>query len=719
LHTVQDILSGLNPQQAVAVTSTEGPLLILAGAGSGKTRVLTHRIAYLIKEMGVSPDNILAITFTNKAAGEMKDRLAQMVGYISSQMWISTFHSACVRILRRDADIIGYKRSFTIYDSADQRTLVQNIIKDMNLDEKKYPPRAIQERISQAKNQLYTPEMFDREASGYYDSKVAEVYYRYQESLKANNCMDFDDLIMQAVILFGKSREILGFYQNKFRYVMVDEYQDTNHAQYMFVKLLTETHRNLCVVGDDDQSIYGWRGADINNILDFEKDFPEAKVIKLEQNYRSTKNILDAANQLVSHNRGRKGKSLWTDNCRGDKVTIYIAPTERGEAEFVAGEIRKLQHSENRGLDEFAVFYRTNAQSRVIEECFMREGIPYNIVGTLKFYDRREIKDLIAFLRVIVNPADTLSMARIINVPKRGIGQVTWSRLEGYAQQKGITISQALVEAENIPNLGRVKAAVLELGSILQTLRDEHDKVTVTKLVMDVLSLTGYLAELEAEKTEEAYMRIENIQEFLSVTQEYDRGNPDNGLLEFLETIALISDVDSYSEGGGSVVLMTLHTAKGLEFPVVFITGMEEGVFPHSRSISSEPEIEEERRLCYVGMTRAREKLYLTYTRQRTLYGNTLINEPSRFINEIPQELVSKKGESVSVSCWGSSKVEEKPQGGKLADFAPGDKVFHTIWGSGTVVSVGANGSDTIKVAFPDKGVKDLLPQYAPIKKMQ
>lgn len=704
--------------------------MILAGAGSGKTRVLTHRIAYLIKEKGVSPHSILAITFTNKAAGEMKDRLVGMVGPVTPQMWVSTFHSACVRILRRNADMLGYKNSFTIYDAGDQRTLVQNILKEFNLDDKKFPVRAIQEQISRAKNQLYTPEMFDRQASGYHDSKVAEVYYRYQENLKANNCMDFDDLIMQAVILLSRFPDLLGFYQNRFQYVMVDEYQDTNHAQYMLVKLLTESHRNLCVVGDDDQSIYGWRGADINNILDFEQDYPEAKVIKLEQNYRSTKNILQAANEVISHNRGRKGKSLWTDNSLGEKVTVYIAPSERAEADYIAAEIIKLQHRENRPLDDFAVFYRTNAQSRVIEECFMREGIPYSIVGTLKFYDRREIKDLIAYLRVIVNPADALSMARIVNVPKRGIGQVSWSRLQGYAQQRGIPVSQALVEGDKIPNLGRVKGAAQELGKILNSLREQQDQVTVTKTVLDLLSLTGYLAELEAEQTEEAYMRIENIQEFLSVTQEYDRGNSQGNLTDFLETIALIADVDTYAEGGGTVVMMTLHTAKGLEFPVVFITGMEEGVFPHSRSMSSEPEIEEERRLCYVGMTRAREKLYLTHTRQRTLYGNTLISEPSRFIAEIPQEFVDKQGDDYcsgggfwnSTGCSSGKGIKENlgptADSGEGAAFAVGDKVFHTIFGTGTVVAVGARGSDSITVAFPDKGVKNLLPQYAPLKKI-
>ena len=637
----KDILSGLNKEQVEAVTTTEGPLLILAGAGSGKTRVLTHRIAYLIKEKGVSPENILAITFTNKAAGEMKERLEKMVGYFGFQMWVSTFHSACVRILRRDIDLLGYKRSFTIYDAADQRSLLQEIIKEMNLDDKRFPARSIQETISRAKNQLYTPEMFDREASGYYNSKVAEIYYRYQERLKANNCLDFDDLIMQTVILFGQSSDILRYYQEKFKYVLVDEYQDTNHAQYMFVKLLTEVHRNLCVVGDDDQSIYGWRGADINNILDFEKDFPEAKVIKLEQNYRSTKNILAAANEVVRNNRGRKGKALWTENVQGDKVTICLVPSERAEAEFIAGEIKRLQYEENRSLNEFAVFYRTNAQSRVIEECFIREGISYTIVGTLKFYERREIKDLIAYLRVIVNPADNLSMARIVNVPRRGIGQVTWSRLQGYARDRGITVSQALLEAEDIPNIGRTKAAILGFGRNLEVLREQKDKVTVTKMVMDILNFTGYLQELEAENTEEALSRIENIQEFLSVTQEYDRRDENNNLENFLETIALISEVDTYANGGGSVVLMTLHTAKGLEFPVVFMAGMEEGVFPHSRSLSNEPETEEERRLCYVGMTRAREKLYMTHTRQRILYGNTLINEPSRFLRRSPKNLLT------------------------------------------------------------------------------
>lgn len=716
-EAAKDILLGLNKEQVEAVTTTEGPLLILAGAGSGKTRVLTHRIAYLIKEKGVSPENILAITFTNKAAGEMKERLEKMVGYFGFQMWVSTFHSACVRILRRDIDLLGYKRSFTIYDAADQRTLLQEILKEMDLDDKKFPARSIQETISRAKNQLYTPEMFDREASGYYNSKVAEVYYRYQERLKGNNCLDFDDLIMQTVILFGQSADILRYYQEKFKYVLVDEYQDTNHAQYMFVRLLTEAHRNLCVVGDDDQSIYGWRGADINNILDFEKDYPEAKVIKLEQNYRSTKSILAAANEVVSHNRGRKGKSLWTENTQGDKVTICLVPSERAEAEFIAGEIKRLQYDENRSLDEFAVFYRTNAQSRVIEECFMREGIPYTIVGTLKFYERREIKDLIAYLRVIANPADNLSMARVINVPRRGVGQVTWSRLQGFARDRGITVSQALLEADDIPNIGRTKAAILDFGRNLEVLREQKDKVTVTKTVMDILDFTGYLRELEAERTEEAYARIENIQEFLSVTQEYDRRDENNNLENFLETIALISEVDTYANGGGSVVLMTLHTAKGLEFPVVFIAGMEEGVFPHSRSLSSEPETEEERRLCYVGMTRAREKLYMTHTRQRILYGNTLINEPSRFIREIPEELVDLRGDR-EPSVVSSVQRESREDIVREKDFAVGDKVFHTIFGSGTVVGVGTRGSDTITVAFPDKGIKNLLPEYAPLKKL-
>ena len=719
MQAKDEIFEGLNPQQAEAVSYTEGPLLILAGAGSGKTRVLTHRIAYLIKEKGIDPYSILSITFTNKAAGEMKDRLATMVGYVTSKMWVSTFHSACVKLLRRDADILGYKRSFTIYDSADQRTLVQSILKEQNLDDRKFSPRSIQETISQAKNQLYSPERFEREVSGYYDSKVAEIYYRYQEKLKANNCMDFDDLIMQAVILLGKSPEILSYYQNKFQYVMVDEYQDTNHAQYMLIKLLTKAHRNLCVVGDDDQSIYGWRGADINNILDFEKDYPEAKVIKLEQNYRSTKNILLAANEVVSHNRGRTGKSLWTENTSGDKVTVFLAPSERAEADFIAREIRKLQTSENRGLNDFAVFYRTNAQSRVMEECFMSEGIPYSIVGTLKFYDRREIKDLIAYLRIIVNPADVLSMARVINVPKRGIGQVTWLRIQGYAEKRGITVSEALIEAESIPELGRMKNAALELGHILETLREQQDKVTVTKTVLDLISLTGYQEELEAEKTEDANMRIENIQEFLSVTQEYDRAEADNDLISFLEKIALIAEVDSYAEGGENVVMMTLHTAKGLEFPVVFLSGMEEGIFPHSRSLSSEPETEEERRLCYVGMTRAKEKLYLTHTKQRTIYGSTHLNDPSRFIKEIPEELVNLKGYELPSRSFSAAKAGPKAVSAENITFVVGDKVYHTIWGSGTVVGVGTGGSsDTITVAFPEKGIKNLLPKYAPLKKI-
>jgi len=706
------ILKNLNPQQIKAVKHTEGPLLILAGAGSGKTRVLTHRIAYLIRCREVSPENILAITFTNKAAGEMKERLTKLIGFVTDRMWVSTFHSACARILRNNIDLLGYKRNFAIYDAADQRNLLKEVLNMLNLDEKRFPIRGVQETISRAKNQLYTPEMFGREGSSFYDAKVAEIYSLYQQKLRENNALDFDDLLMQTVFLLSGSAGVLDYYRRKFQYILVDEYQDTNYAQYVLIKLLSETHRNICVVGDDDQSIYGWRGADIRNILNFEDDFPEARIIKLEQNYRSTKNILRAANEVVRNNRGRKEKTLWTDNTEGDKVIIYLAPDEKSEARFLAREIQQLQE-EGKKLGDVAVLYRTNAQSRVIEECFMREGIPYNIVGTLKFYERREIRDIIAYLKILANPEDGLSMARIINVPRRGIGEVTWGKIQGYARERGISIFQAALEAEKIPGLGRAERAVAEFGQLLKDLKEEKNTVTVTKLTLDILNGTGYLEQLEQEKTEESYTRLENIREFLSVTQEYDRSDVNGSLEDFLEKISLISDADVYSETPDSVIMMTLHTAKGLEFPVVFITGLEEGIFPHSRSLTSEPEIEEERRLCYVGMTRAKEKLYLTHARQRSIYGNTFYSEPSRFIREIPEDMV----EILTPENTGDD-VDRDTENGIAGVFSVGDKVYHEKWGAGRVVEVeGFTERDIISVAFDGKGIKRLIPQYAPLKK--
>ncbi|KUK10332.1 MAG: ATP-dependent DNA helicase PcrA [Clostridia bacterium 41_269] len=718
------LFKNLNPQQIEAVKYTDGPLLILAGAGSGKTRVLTYKIAYLISEKGIKPEDILAITFTNKAAEEMKERLEKLLDIKGHEMWVSTFHSACVRILRRHINQLGLKNNFVIYDDTDQRNLLKNIIKELNLDEKKFSVRKVQEIISRVKNQLCTPEIFAREVGTYYDTKIADIYRMYQERLKENNGLDFDDLLMQTVYLLSSVPEVLKYYQEKFKYILVDEYQDTNYAQYVLIKLLGEKHRKVCVVGDDDQSIYGWRGADITNILNFENDFPEAKIIKLEQNYRSTKNILKAANEVVKNNRGRKGKTLWTDNPEGEKVKVFEAYDEKSEAKFLSREIRKLM-DQGIKLGDIAVLYRTNSQSRIIEECFIEEGIPYIVVGGLKFYERKEIKDIIAYLRVLTNPNDSLSMERIINVPRRGIGHISWAKITGYARQEGIPILQALIEAENISNLGRARDQVIKLGKILNELREEKDTFTVTKITEELLSRTGYIDALEREGTEEAYTRIENIREFLSVTQEYDRNNINGSLEDFLERISLISDVDLYSSSSDYVTLMTLHAAKGLEFPVVFITGMEEGIFPHARALDSEPEVEEERRLCYVGMTRAMKKLYLTYARSRTIYGGTFISEPSRFINEISPQLIEKIESSVCLKedqagHDHNSNYSSFGRGNNTDTlFSIGDKLYHEKWGIGTVVKVeGPTEQDIISVAFEGKGIKKLIPAYAPLKKL-
>ncbi|NLK01304.1 MAG: DNA helicase PcrA [Clostridia bacterium] len=709
------MLENLNPKQREAAAHIDGPLLILAGAGSGKTRVLTHRIAYLIYK-GIPKENILAITFTNKAAEEMKERLVKLIGVGARDIWTSTFHSTCVRILRRNINFLGYKRNFVIYDSVDQRNLIKDVLKLLDLDEKRFPIRRMQDAISKAKNNLYTPEMYAAEVSGFFDAKVAEVYSQYQEKLVENNALDFDDLLMQTVYLFSKNSEILEYYQKRFKYILVDEYQDTNYAQYMLVKLLSEKHRNLCVVGDDDQSIYGWRGADIKNILDFETDYPEAKVIKLEQNYRSSRNILQAASEVVKNNLGRKEKLLWTDGPPGEKIKVYLADNEKEEARFLAKEIAKFRQKNGKKLGEAAVLYRTNAQSRVIEEAFVFNNIPYNIVGTLKFYERKEIKDIIAYLRVLVNPYDNLSFARIINVPRRGIGPVTWGKIQGYAMEKNIPIMDALLEVELMENIGRSKKTIMEFGQMMKDFVEKKDRVGVTNLTLDILEGTGYTVQLEQEDTEESRGRLDNIKEFLSVTQEYDSKNRDGSLEEFLEGVALISDADTHSSEADRVVMMTLHTAKGLEFPVVFITGMEEGIFPHSRSLNSEPEIEEERRLCYVGMTRARERLYLTHAKQRTLYGETLYGGISRFIKEIPEELLEF---SDTPSYLMDGEGEQGDKGKQENIYSVGDRVYHEKWGEGMVVRVGGPPEgDIISVAFKDQGIKQLLLEFAPIKRL-
>jgi DNA helicase-2/ATP-dependent DNA helicase PcrA len=636
-----DLTSHLNKAQIEAVMHTEGPLLVLAGAGSGKTRVLTYRVAYLLKEKRVSPYNILAITFTNKAAQEMKERVAEMVPEAIADLWICTFHAACVRILRRQACFLGYRENFVIYDEQDSRTLIKNCLKELDLDEKIYPPPAVQAVISRAKNDLLDHEDFEAQARGTFYQKVAAVYKLYQEKIRQNNSLDFDDLLFQTVLLFKENEPVLNYYQNKFRYILVDEYQDTNNAQYVLVKLLAQNHRNIFAVGDPDQSIYCWRGANIKNILDFEKDYPEARLIKLEQNYRSTQSILEAANYLIVHNYGRKEKRLWSAAEKGVPVILHAALNEHQEAKFLAGQIFDLRAALGLNFRDFAVLYRTHAMSRVVEEIMLSYAIPYTIVGGLKFYARKEIKDILAYLRLLVNPSDMVSLARVINVPKRGIGEASLSKLLTFAREKNLSGLAALGRAKEIPGLtGKVRQACEKLATLFQELNEQKKSLSLTGLTREILTHTGYQAELEAENTVEAQTRLENLAEFLSVTHEFDLKAQNPTLTDFLAEVSLFSDLDQMEEKADQVVLMSLHGAKGLEFPVIFLIGMEEGIFPHARSLDERIELEEERRLCYVGITRAKKLVYLTFCRQRTLYGNTRWNKPSRFLEEIPPELL-------------------------------------------------------------------------------
>ncbi|NLJ26269.1 MAG: DNA helicase PcrA [Firmicutes bacterium] len=733
-----DILNGLNDRQKEAVTHVDGPLLVVAGAGSGKTRVLTYRVAYLLAERGIPPYFILAVTFTNKAAKEMKDRIARLAGPLGEQVWVATFHSTCVQILRREADKVGYQRNFLIFDTADQLSVVKAAIKDLNLDSRKIEPRTALYAISGAKNELISPEEYDRKATDFWDKTIAQIYATYQRKLMAANALDFDDLIMATVKLFRTSPEVLGRYQDRFRYILVDEYQDTNHAQYVLVNLLAKKHRNLCVVGDADQSIYGFRGADIRNILEFEKDYPDAKVVKLEQNYRSTEKILESANAVIANNLGRKEKELWTDHEGGDPLFMYKASDEREEASFVAEEIQKLK-KDGHDYHESAILYRTHSQSRTFEEEFMRRGIPYTIVAGLRFYERKEIKDLIAYLRLLENPSDIYSLRRVINVPKRGIGDATLGRLESFALESNITAYEALQYVEQIPGLGgRGINALQRFYELMENLRSRVGKVSLTRLTEDVLSATGYVTELEAERTPEADGRIENLKEFLSVTKQYEEETPAAELAGFLEHVALVADVDSYDETADAVVMMSLHAAKGLEFPVVFLVGMEEGVFPHSRSLWEPGELEEERRLCYVGITRAMRRLYLTYAELRTLYGSTSQNFISRFIEEIPEDCINELHSSRVIDMGGNGKGKvlrfpseriQEPAGKKHgavdagdsqnAELKVGARVKHTHFGEGTVVAVTGEGRETIlTVAFPNQGIKRFLAEYTPLVKL-
>lgn len=735
------IYDTLNPQQKEAVWQTEGPVLILAGAGSGKTRVLTHRIAYLIEEKGINPWNIMAITFTNKAAGEMRERVDKIVGFGSESIWVSTFHSSCVRILRRYIDRLGYDHNFTIYDTDDQKSLMKDICKKLQIDTKIHKERAILAAISSAKDELITPEEYELNAMGDFSKKkIAQAYKEYQKELKKNNALDFDDLIVKTVELFRSCPDVLDSYQERFRYIMVDEYQDTNTAQFKFVSLLAEKYKNLCVVGDDDQSIYKFRGANIGNILGFEKVFPQAKVIKLEQNYRSTQNILDAANEVIHNNMGRKNKSLWTDNEEGEPIHYRQFMNAYEEAEYIAGDISRRVREDGCQYKDCAILYRTNAQSRLFEEKFLMANIPYKLVGGVNFYARKEIKDLLSYLKTVDNGKDDLAVRRIINVPKRGIGPASLTKVQDYADQKGISFYDALRETENIPALGRAAAKITPFVTFIQSLRSKLEYVSVSELLKDIIEETGYVAELQAEGTEEAEGRIENINELITKVVSYEEENEDPTLSGFLEEVALIADIDTVDGDDNQVLLMTLHSAKGLEFPYVYLAGMEDGIFPsYMTIIADDPtEIEEERRLCYVGITRAMKELTLTCAQQRMIRGETQYNRPSRFIREIPRELVElgrnfkeqkvkeiplpksmkQMREAFRQPAFMPKQFEVKKE--TSLSYNVGDTVKHIKFGVGVVKDIAEGGRDyEVTVDFDKVGVKKMFASFAKLKKVE
>ncbi|MDT0713156.1 DNA helicase PcrA [Staphylococcus epidermidis] len=724
------LVKNMNSEQSEAVRTTEGPLLIMAGAGSGKTRVLTHRIAYLLDEKDVSPYNILAITFTNKAAKEMKARVEHLVGEEAQVIWMSTFHSMCVRILRRDADRIGIERNFTIIDPTDQKSVIKDVLKSENIDSKRFEPRMFIGAISNLKNELKTPEDAQKEANDFHSQMVATVYKGYQRQLSRNEALDFDDLIMTTINLFERVPETLEYYQNKFQYIHVDEYQDTNKAQYTLVKLLANKFKNLCVVGDSDQSIYGWRGADIQNILSFEEDYPEAKTIFLEQNYRSTKNILNAANEVIKHNSERKPKGLWTANSGGDKIQYYEAMTERYEAEYVVKEIMKHQRS-GKKYSEMAILYRTNAQSRVLEETFMKSNIPYTMVGGQKFYDRKEIKDLLSYLRVIANSNDDISLQRIINVPKRGIGPSSVEKIQTYALQNNISMFDALAEVDFIGLSKKVTQECISFYEMIQNLIKEQEFLEISEIVDEVLQKSGYRDMLDREQSIESRSRLENLDEFMSVPKDYEENTPleEQSLINFLTDLSLVADIDEADTQNG-VTLMTMHSAKGLEFPIVFIMGMEESLFPHIRAIKSEDdhEMEEERRICYVAITRAEELLYITNATTRMLFGRSQSNMPSRFLKEIPEDLLDshtgQKRQTIYPKSQPKRGFSKRTTSTKKqvssSDWKVGDKVMHKAWGEGMVSNVNEkNGSVELDIIFKSEGPKRLLAQFAPITKKE
>ena len=728
---MNSLLTGLNKEQQQAVQHTEGPLLILAGAGSGKTKVLTVRIAHLLAQ-GVNPYEILAITFTNKAAKEMKSRVEGLVGDVANRIWLSTFHSFCAKFLRFEIDsFLGYNSNFTIYDTSDSQAVIKAALKALNLDDKYYPVGAMIAAISDAKNKLLFASDFRKQARDFYQQKVADVYEYYERELRKNNALDFDDLLLVAVKLLQSNATVLDKYSHRFRYVMIDEYQDTNHAQYLLAKLLASHWKNIAVVGDADQSIYAWRGADIQNILDFEKDYPNCTSIKLEQNYRSTKIILDAANAVIDNNEGRPEKNLWTDKIEGAKIQHFTAQSEHEEAAFIGDTIAKKHDIHDVPYGDMAILYRTNAQSRVLEEALIKRALPYTMVGGTKFYDRKEIKDVLAYLRVLYNPFDDLSLLRIINVPKRSIGATTVAKLQDYAREKGTSLFMTLTQLHLIDSIkGKTKEKLEEFGILIFTLVSEMEDKTVLDILESILDRTGYLAQLEESTDPQDQARAENIGELLSVAKDFQDTNPSGTVEDFLEQVALVNDVDSFEQEEAKVTLMTLHAAKGLEFPIVFLCGLEEGLFPHSRTLMNPEEIEEERRLAYVGITRAEKELYISNATTRTVFGRTSSYLPSRFIDEIPEELVDglrakrKVPDDIKRHVPQHMSVTSRPvtkpivRNEVIADWKVGDTAIHSKWGNGKVTNVTGEGAGMkLTIEFPTQGVRVVMAKFAPVKK--
>lgn len=740
-HLMNNMLDKLNERQKEAVLATEGPVLVLAGAGSGKTTVLVNRIAYMISEKHIRPWNILAITFTNKAAREMKDRIERLLGDTAKDMWIGTFHSVCVRILRSCIDLLGYSRDFVIYDTADTKTVMKECLRELDIDEKSFPVRNVLSIISNAKNDLMDAATFENVyKSDYRMSIIAKIYYRYQTKLRKNNAVDFDDIILNTVKILSENPDVLSKYQDKFQYILVDEYQDTNNSQYLLINLLAQANRNLCVVGDDDQSIYKFRGANIGNILNFEDDYSDVQKITLDQNYRSTQNILDAANSVISNNKGRMGKSLWTSNGDGNRVYVYTGTNEYDEARYIARQIKK--HFDEQGsFSDCAILYRTNAQSRVIEEMLMRESVPYKVLSGLRFYDRKEIKDIIAYLRVVYNPNDDVSLARIINEPKRKIGNATLEKARNIAREKETSLYDVISHADDYPEFKTAIKKLLSFSEIIQSLIKLKDTVTIEELTGRILNDTGYMPALVMEDTTESKTRIENLGEFISVITEFEKNEETgNTLGEFLENISLVSDIDGYDENEDSAVLMTIHSAKGLEFPIVFLSGLEEGLFPGMRSMESDDDIEEERRLCYVAITRAKEQLYITKTISRTIHGKTMPTTASRFFKEIPVEYledkttlqpkVAKVMQDLGVRNAAAPKKEvymTKGFGSSVkssgstdySKFKAGDAVEHRTFGRGEILKATPCGNDCIlEIQFESIGFKRLMAAFAKVKKI-